>query len=788
MSTIFFGYPSRPETSRETLERAASALRERFGLDVGSWEDLSIGGRVLIEEIAQAIDAAEVSVFDVTTLNENVLFELGYAIGADKRIWLLRDTSDERAAERWEQTPLLHTVGYREYINAEDVVSAYMADQPHADSDTFFSRSIEPQLGTPSEPTLFYAKAPLPTEAEREISRRLRRERREGIRVIEANPQEAASNTLPWYANHCYLASVVVVHMLGRNRRGAGVHNARCALIAGLARGFGRQVLMLVEEGHWSALDYRDLLYEYGSARDCRDRVDAWLPRALTGAKREVERRAEVAERRVLSTELAAVRLGEYVAENESDELLRYFVSTAPYRDALEPGTTIFLGRKGTGKTANFICAADELSTDRRNLVCVIQPTEYDLGGIAQILEAFDAGGDASYLVETLWKYLLITELAVAAVDAALQRPAGMQPSDPEWPIDEYLRAQSFSADFAVRLERAVASLATIDSDGALEQRRGSVAQALHEGEIHALREMLQPVLSDKKRVAFLIDNLDQAWAVERDRAAVSRLLLGLLGAAERLVGDLRKIGTGGVGVSLVVFLRSDIFVALEPALPEPDKLPIRRLLWSDQAMLLQIPEERFSVARAGQPGQDLWKYFDDAVGGVPTTDYICQRVQPRPRDILHYCRSAIDSAVMHRRVRVTEADLLAADAEYSRFATGVLLVELGEDLEAAVYAFAGSDPVVSPEVLGARLREAGVLEPDAENAVEQLLAATFLGIEVVDGDFTYAQDPGDLRRFKAMSRALGNRRHSPARYKVHPAYHSYLGMSDSSDPQMAFA
>src|SRR4051794_2465707 len=95
-SAVFFAYPSKPEFGREALERAAEALRGRFALKVETWEDLSIRGRVLIEEITSAIDRASVSVFDVTTLNENVLFELGYAIAADRRIWLLRDTSDER--------------------------------------------------------------------------------------------------------------------------------------------------------------------------------------------------------------------------------------------------------------------------------------------------------------------------------------------------------------------------------------------------------------------------------------------------------------------------------------------------------------------------------------------------------------------------------------------------------------------------------------------------------------------------------------------------------------------
>jgi hypothetical protein len=785
-NSIFFAYPSKPEVSREALERAADALRTRFALQVRSWEDLAIGGRVLIQEIVTAIDQAHVSVFDVTTLNENVLFELGYAIAADRRIWLLRDTSDELAAERWAQTPLLHMVGYRDYVNAEDIVAAYMRDQPHADSETFFQRSIAPQLDTPLAPSLFYVRAPLPTEAEREIQRRLQRERRESIRVIQADPRESASNTLVWYANHCYLASAVVVHMLGRNRRGAAAHNARCALVAGLARGFGREVLMLCETGHWSALDYRDLLYEYSNARDCRDRIDAWLPRALRDAKVEVERRAEEAQRRVLTTELASVRLGEPVAENESHELLAYFVSTAPYRDAVERRTTIFVGRKGTGKSANMIRAADELATDRRNLVCVIQPSEYDLGGVARVIERFDSAGESAYFVETLWKYLLMTEVALSAVDGAFERPAGLQPGDPEVPLEEYLRAIAIETDFAARLESAVEAVEERDPGSNVQTERRSIAEALHANQIHTLRELLGPVLRNKRRVAFLVDNLDQGWGNHDSRATQARIVLGLLTAPERLASDIQKAASGNVEVSLGIFLRSDIFAQILPAIAEPDKLPVKRLLWPDRTTLLSVVEERFSVARGGQPGIDLWDYFDPVVDGLATQDYIAMRVQPRPRDVLHYCKAAIDAAVSHRRVRVTESDLVAADDEYSRFATGVLFVEMDEELENVVFGLAGSPPVLSSAVLMSRLGEAGVAPDACDAMVTRLLEATFLGVEIRDGEYAYAEDPGDLRRFRALSSAMATRRSAPARYKIHPAYHPFLGISDTEAEQLA--
>lgn len=68
---------------------------------------------------------------------------------------------------------------------------------------------------------------------------------------------------------------------------------------------------------------------------------------------------------------------------------------------------------------------------------------------------------------------------------------------------------------------------------------------------------------------------------------------------------------------------------------------------------------------------------------------------------------------------------------------------------------------------------------------IEQLLLTTFLGLEIAEDEFAFAEDPRDLRRFRAMSQALESRRGVSSRLKVHPAYHAFLGMSDSVGPQM---
>jgi len=116
MTSVFFAYPSRPEMMREVLVNSATKI-ERLGVDVQTWEDLTVSGSLVIDEVLDSIDAASVSVFEITELNQNVMFELGYAIGSGRRIWLLRDESNERARRRWNQFRVLTTVGYVPYKN-----------------------------------------------------------------------------------------------------------------------------------------------------------------------------------------------------------------------------------------------------------------------------------------------------------------------------------------------------------------------------------------------------------------------------------------------------------------------------------------------------------------------------------------------------------------------------------------------------------------------------------------------------------------------------------------------
>ena len=72
-------------------------------------------------------------------LNANVVFELGYAIGKNRRVWILFEKGHAEAKQLWNQVGLLDDVGYRHYDNVNDIVGAFLRHLPHEASQTLYS-------------------------------------------------------------------------------------------------------------------------------------------------------------------------------------------------------------------------------------------------------------------------------------------------------------------------------------------------------------------------------------------------------------------------------------------------------------------------------------------------------------------------------------------------------------------------------------------------------------------------------------------------------------------------
>jgi hypothetical protein len=776
------------------MARAAKRLGETAGINPQPWESLSVGGRFVITEITKAIRGADLAVFEVTGLNQNVMFELGYAIGAEKRVWLLYDPTDHLAERRWRQLRLLTTVGYAPYANAEHIRVAFAKDQPHLATETIFEQAIVPALQEALFSSLFYVTSPYNSEAERDIRRRVLEEQRQGISCQIDDASESSVQPLSWYAQQIYAASAVVVHLLSPSRTGADVHNARSALIAGLAHGMDRPLLMVAHEDYPAPIDYQDLLYVYRSANEAASYVDRWLNRTLAGLHAS-DRDTTVRRRRMhLATELRSLRLGEYVAENEVDILDEYFIETAAFDQVLSARTMVFVGRKGTGKTANLLRASEILRADRRQLVCVVKPYGYEMDSVVRLMQRFAGADSQSYVVEALWKFLLMSDIALAAAAEVEARPAKPEPGSAEADLLAYLEGDGnvLTYDFAVRLERAVDGLLTLPGTSGVQDERAQITQALHDTHIKELRALLGRVLTEKTRVAVLVDNLDKPWDRGEDLDSLATFLLGLLTATARLEADFAKSDSWRqpIPLTLAVLLRSDIFSRVVRAAREPDKIPFTRLVWDDRELLLRVVEERYVAARDGDADPaDLWEqYFVPRVGAVPTRDHILNRILPRPRDLVYFCNAAITTAINRRHDRIEQEDIVDAEKIYSQFAFEALLVEdeaTGMPLESVLYQFAGVAPLLNPADLDAVLEGAGVPSEERARAIESLRVLSFVGLETRDGEFAYSDDSREMQLSDVLAQRLGEHRHSQARYRVHPAFRPYLEIPDEGDPVM---
>src|SRR5438270_1229034 len=143
----FFAYPSLPKSVPDSVAIARTEINKLGIVDLRIWEDLHIGGKWIVDEICSAIDEADFVCADLTSYNANVMFEIGYAIGKSKRVWLAIDDSytDTKVAEK--QMEFLTPVGARRYRNSRTLMDAFLSDQPFLDLDeTLFARFIEPNL------------------------------------------------------------------------------------------------------------------------------------------------------------------------------------------------------------------------------------------------------------------------------------------------------------------------------------------------------------------------------------------------------------------------------------------------------------------------------------------------------------------------------------------------------------------------------------------------------------------------------------------------------------------
>ncbi len=788
----FFAFPSHPTELVETILAAVNRLNNANQVSIKPWTALGLTGNLITAGVLDEIDRAQFFCADLRDCNPNVLFEIGYAIAKDKRTWLTLDPSIVDSKKAFEDLRILTTIGYAPYANAEQVERAFYVNSPQLSLEsTILKCEITPSLQTKDDPHLLYVKSLHDSEASVRITKAIHSATRSvALDLVTDDPSESPSQTLRWYGTQVASSRAVVMHFTDNDRRGAPVRNARMALVAGMALGLGRPLLLLARNAplEFQPIDFRDLLCCYGNFTEAVRRLAIWLQPILDHRISEREGRNDFVAQARLARELGGLRLGDHVAENEAQALVdEYFVETAEYRTALETRQMVFVGRKGSGKTANLLKLSAELGRSVRNLVVIIKPVAYEMSGVLDMLARFKDAGTKGFVIESLWKFLVYSEIAKALEERGLLVPDSIPP-DALAKLNSLLDRDGgmLRQDFAVRLERCADALRRdaeiAEQDRSIEAARTAISELLHRRVLSELRLVLADCLAAKDKIVVLVDNLDKAWDRKADLDHLAEVLLGLLSAANRIGMDFAKADSRRrhADVSLVVFLRADIFYKVQQVAREPDKLQYTRMTWDDSELLLRVLEERFVARHDGNKSpNDLWStYFCPMVRGKPTREYLVGRILKRPRDLVFFANEAIGVAVNRGRVRVEEADVLEAEKRYSQFAFDTILVENGislQQLEAVLYEFAAQPVVIHEEDLILFFNRAGVPPALHTSVLIHLRLLGFLGTETSDGVFTYMDNPRDQMRVDALARATAARKAGRPRYEIAPAFRTYL-------------
>ena len=764
------------------MRAVARKLERQCGQQALLWESMLVDGRVIIDRVLDQINNADMCIFDLTDQSENVLFEVGYAIAKAKPMWLTLDTTIEKAKSNWKDLALLNPIGYTAYMNSDDLLRHFKESDPLNTLAPVYDDLIEPVLSTaPETGALLYCSTFEPFEASNLLSTFLDNRRQRGLKILTSDPKESTLDSITWFAPRIVQSPGVLVHFAGEHRNRSSLHNRRHALVAGMAHGFEHPLLMLAEEGYLTPFDYQILLHKYESGSDCVRKARTWLD-SLT-----FEGIDWTSPRVTYRNPLSGIRFGEHVAENELAELIDYFVETSAYEEVVTARDAIFVGHRGTGKTANATQAYEVVAANKNNLAVLIKPPGFEFPALFSLISKLD-DTQRDYFLDALWRFIVQTEIAATALAKIEDRPIAVPRSDAEAEFIAYIDAAPFSAraDVSVRLEQALDYLtAKLSDDPATGgTTRNLINEAFHEAALVRLRKELGHVLKGKERVAVFVDNLDKGWEQGANFRQVARLILGLLTARGRLVRDFGKqdYWRDRIKLTVAMFLRSDIYEYLRNEAREPDKLPVSTIAWRDPATLLTVIEARFEVS-AGSAGStrkpsELWnKFFCSEVGGKPTKEYVTSVVLPRPRDIVYFCNAAVGRALDRRHDRVEEDDFWAAEETYSQYAYEALLVENGvtiPEMKDALLGFLEAPALITRRQIEGCLELAGLPPERYGDILAKLVLVSFLGLETKPDTFSFPEVGSGMMRAYAQA----NRRFSDPqsqRFYIHRAFHSFL-------------
>jgi hypothetical protein len=780
MKKGFFAYSSEPKASCQAVESAIEKINASASgyTRIRSWRELKPSGKLILTDVINAIDSSDYFCADLTSLSDNVLFELGYAITTEKPIWLTLDTSHIEAKKNFQNLNLLKSIGYSEYHSTKDIINEFFETHPYERDSALNSLKRAVRVNRRNK-LLLFLKGQFNTNTSQIILDSI--SSYSNISVID-DPEEIQTQSITWYLERLLSTKYVLIEFSSESKVDHKFHNSKCSLVAGMAFGLNNYLLMVSEEPYNAPIDYRDLLQTYKSEKRCREIISIFLNDLGGNAVRLLsQQKTHTRQKKKQENALQKVDFGSYLAEDEVQNIYSYYVPSQKVEGFGKKEYSIVIGRKGSGKTATLYYLKDFWESESKNHVCIIKPISLELKALLYLIENLSENYQKSFLIESSWKFLIYTEIIKSIYDSiSIKPPYSLSQAESNLIFFVKENEEIILKNFSLRLEEELINISQEQSPREIRDFKVRVSEALHDNILSDIRNLLAEIFNQSDhKIYVLIDNLDKSWEEDENIKLQSELILGLLGVTGRIAGQLSSFTVRGkkfsIGFNLTLFLRSDIFAFVRRYAREADKIEHTKLDFQDKFVLFRIIEERFN-ASTGIKSAKFWEeYVVKQIGEEDSKDYIFERIIPRPRDIIFFLKEAQNIAINRGKAKIEVEDLEYAYESYSEWLVTALLSESDvsyNQMQSFLFQLVGLPNIINERDIVSAVSDSDLdlKDEETEDFIDYLVYLSILGREVRPNEFRYEYGFEMSQKNKALAKKMSN-----GRFRIHNSLLPYL-------------
>jgi hypothetical protein len=740
MKNAFFGFASAPQELVDSINAGIDKFHEwKGGATVHPWTELDGPSVPVVPTILKCIRDKEASFFDISVCNQNVFYEVGYAVGLSKPVYLTINDALKHAVEYQIDLGIFDTHRLKKYRNGNDLANIIRdARQPYQQS--------MPGLPLDERQPLYFQDHLERIDFAINYFSCLK-EQNLGFR--SHNPSEDRRLPLDRAFREVLTSAGVFLSLIPPLFKGAEHHNLRAFLLAGIADGCGVPRTILKYGEFVTAFDLRDGVTVVRDRSEIYSAVVQLLPRVHG---RQQNRKTPP--RSVARAHLMNLSLGGTAAENELHHLDDYFLETREFRRTLRGEARLVVGRKGAGKTAIFWQVRNRIKGNRANLVLDLRPEGFQLRKLSEVIESHFTAATHTHTLTLFWEYVLYLELAHKILeDDSYTRDGRL--------TDKYLNVKRAydnvdeirEGDFPERLLQLITRLRKdvseleIESGGSRILTTPRITELIYRTDFPKLRDIVLDYLSLKKQTLILVDNLDRGWTTAGVSPSDIRIVQCLMDAGRRIE---RSANKAKAGVQAIIFLRDDVYDWLIAETADRGKESTVRVQWRDVEMLRQLIERRLETASKDlsiEPAIQWSNITQGQIQGEQIFDYLVRHCLRRPRSLLDLIELALSNASLAGRSAISPEDAERAVVAYSSDMLRDLNYEIRDiypEADKIIYAFSRNNIRLDQKNV-----ERTVLKrlKDSERArkfVRMMFWFGFFGVIAQDRTENYVFDHGD--------------------------------------------